>query len=316
MMYSFVPTFAAVAVASTISMNHLAVVEARLEVIGTGFGRTGTDSLKEALNILGYKTYDMKDEIGQRYNMLSDHLVKWNYLVEHDCNTPDAKEIFDEMFNNSHEYTAAIGVTAFCVEALLKHYPEAKFVHTERTSAELWHASTTATFCNTVPDTTFMNIAARFIPLFRNLKVFVLSIMRFQFVRNPDITEVSPQMCIDHKQEMIQSCKAHNAQVKKKVPRKKLLVMTINHKDGQWGPLCKFLGKPIPPDQPFPHSNSRDSDNFSRMVAEMITKQLSKYIPVIFILVSAVLAYRMYYQNNNNDDAAKKDNYKKTKKVS
>ena len=33
--------------------------EEGLQVIGAGYGRTGTDSLKVALNELGYKTYHM-----------------------------------------------------------------------------------------------------------------------------------------------------------------------------------------------------------------------------------------------------------------
>jgi hypothetical protein len=33
---------------------------AALEIIGSGYGRTGTDTLREALTDLGYKTYHMK----------------------------------------------------------------------------------------------------------------------------------------------------------------------------------------------------------------------------------------------------------------
>ena len=35
--------------------------EEQLQIIGAGFGRTGTNSLKVALNILGYKTYHMTE---------------------------------------------------------------------------------------------------------------------------------------------------------------------------------------------------------------------------------------------------------------
>ena len=46
-------------------------------VIGAGFGRTGTMSLREALNILGLgPTYHMKDCI------MNNHLGKWVTLSE------------------------------------------------------------------------------------------------------------------------------------------------------------------------------------------------------------------------------------------
>jgi hypothetical protein len=38
----------------------LAVPAKSLEIIGSGYGRTGTDTLREALTDLGYKTYHMK----------------------------------------------------------------------------------------------------------------------------------------------------------------------------------------------------------------------------------------------------------------
>lgn len=57
--------------------------------------------------------------------------------------------------------------------------------------------------------------------------------------------------------------KAHNEQVMKLVPKEKLLVMEV--KDG-WGPLCKFMGKPIP-DEPFPRLNDADeADRVGRRV--------------------------------------------------
>ncbi len=42
-----------------------AASSASLEVIGAGYGRTGTSSLREALNLLGYKTYHMQHVMKQ-----------------------------------------------------------------------------------------------------------------------------------------------------------------------------------------------------------------------------------------------------------
>ena len=46
---------------------------------------------------------------------------------------------------------------------------------------------------------------------------------------------------------------AHNAEVRRRVPRSQLLVYSV---DQGWGPLCKFLDLPIP-DQPFPNLNDQ-----------------------------------------------------------
>ena len=43
--------------------------DAALEVIGSGYGRTGTDSLRSALNTLGYKTYHMKEIMGRSLSL-------------------------------------------------------------------------------------------------------------------------------------------------------------------------------------------------------------------------------------------------------
>lgn len=46
-----------------------------VQVIGAGFGRTGTDSLRRALDMLGYKTYHMTE------NVKSGHMDLWNELA-------------------------------------------------------------------------------------------------------------------------------------------------------------------------------------------------------------------------------------------
>ena len=52
---------------------------------------------------------------------------------------------------------------------------------------------------------------------------------------------------------LIEAFSAHNEAVKSTIPASRLLVYEV--KDG-WGPLCEFLGKPIPSDS-FPRTNDR-----------------------------------------------------------
>ncbi len=49
----------------------------------------------------------------------------------------------------------------------------------------------------------------------------------------------------------------HNEGVRQTVPPDKLLVYEV--KEG-WGPLCSFLGVPVPEGRPFPHLN--DAEEF------------------------------------------------------
>ena len=69
-------------------------VRCELEVIGSGYGRTGTDSLRVALNTLGFKTYHMKEIIE---NQLSSHVKTWHKQAENKCADVHAmKALFED----------------------------------------------------------------------------------------------------------------------------------------------------------------------------------------------------------------------------
>lgn len=57
----------------------LAVPAKSLEIIGSGYGRTGTDTLREALADLGYKTYHMKGAFMQVHAVLIPRVQVINY---------------------------------------------------------------------------------------------------------------------------------------------------------------------------------------------------------------------------------------------
>lgn len=74
-------------------------------------------------------------------------------------------------------------------------------------------------------------------------------------------------------------------------------MIEFHMKDG-WGPLCKFLGKPVP-DLPFPHKNKgaslvedylRESPVFIRMKTEM---------KVILTVAVGILGVGAYLFTNN-----------------
>jgi hypothetical protein len=103
-----------------------------VDVIGAGFGRTGTLSLKDALERLGFgPTYHMR-EVMQR----PTHIARWHeYAVN---GSMDWEALFDR-------YRSCVDFPASCAwRELRDHYPNAKIVLTVRDPDEWWK-STAAT---------------------------------------------------------------------------------------------------------------------------------------------------------------------------
>lgn len=100
-----------------------------LKIIGAGFGRTGTESMKRALEMLGQgPCYHM-------YEVLPDpaRIAVWRDLSM-GVGTPDWDAIFDG-------YAACVDWPAVLHwRALADHYPDAKIILTHR-SAESWYDS-------------------------------------------------------------------------------------------------------------------------------------------------------------------------------
>jgi hypothetical protein len=198
-----------------------------LEVIGAGFGRTGTMSLKVALEQLGY---------GPCYHMVElfehpDHVDWWEAAVRGEKSVN-----WDEMFAGYRATVDWPGAAFY--EELSERYPEAKVVLTVR-DPNRWYESARNTIFN-----------------FRGTEI----------PRAPRMAiELASQRGFDGNFEdrgrMIEAFKRWNEEVKRSVPTRRLLVYEV--KEG-WGPLCDFLGAERPKGKPFPHLN--DSDSFRNMV--------------------------------------------------
>src|SRR6185312_13892981 len=106
-------------------------LDVSLQVIGAGLGRTGTSSLKLALELLGFgPCYHMTELIGH-----PDHLPLWNAAAE---GRGDWKTIFAD-YGSTTDYPG-------CVfwRDLAAAFPDAKIILTLRDPEE-WFASTQAT---------------------------------------------------------------------------------------------------------------------------------------------------------------------------
>jgi len=103
-----------------------------LKIIGTGFGRTGTDSMRKALNTLGAGPTHHMHELGSNAPLREP----WLDLVR------GAKPDWDRLFTG---YNACVDwPSAYYWRSLVKQYPQAKVLLTMR-SAESWWQSYEAT---------------------------------------------------------------------------------------------------------------------------------------------------------------------------
>ncbi len=208
-----------------------------LKIIGAGAGRTGTESLKQALEQLGFgKCYHM-------FELMKNptHLLEWEKL-EHDLK-PD----YDLLFKN---YQSAVDFpAAMYYREFMKQYPDAKVILTVR-DADKWY--------NSASKTIFKKIPSLVLALAKVFGLFSKSARSFP--KGYDYTtRIVHKGFFSNKIDDREHCKkvfnTWNEEVKRNVPSEKLLVFEV--KDG-WEPLCKFLSVPVPATA-FPKSNDRDT---------------------------------------------------------
>ena len=190
-----------------------------LQVIGAGFGRTGTESMKLALEMLGfgpcYHMYEVLPHI--------DRVDTWRAIAD------GAEADWDAIFDG---YSATVDWPgAYYWRELAAHYPDAKILLTVR-SPDSWYASMDKTILQVLRNPTEPD-----------------SIGQRLIRRNVFGGEV-------HDREHILAAYARNtAEVQAAFGPERLLTYTLG--DG-WGPLCAFLGCPVP-DAPYPRSNAPGS---------------------------------------------------------
>jgi hypothetical protein len=190
-----------------------------LEVIGAGFGRTGTLTLKTALETLGF---------GPCHHMIEvianpGQLPFWNRAVR------DGSIDWEEIYR---PYKATVDWPGCHFYAgLAEYYPSAKVILSKR-DPERWYDSMRDTILKT-------------------FETFIGEDHPMKFVARiiSDATFANDYS----RDNVIATFERHNAEVEQRIPSDRLLVFEA--KDG-WEPLCAHLGVPVP-DEPFPHVNDR-----------------------------------------------------------
>jgi len=213
---------------------------ADLRVIGAGFGRTGTLSLKFAFEQLGWPCHHMF-EVGKR-----QQLDLWTDVVE---GRPDWHTIF-------RDFRAAVDFPSSAwYDSLMEEFPDAKVLLSVRDSGDQWYESAKETIL--FEQINGYSVATRFQHLTRPQARKFPRMLRGMFLKaglTPDVVR-DRAAAVAHYDKWVD-------EVRKRVPAERLLVFNV--KEG-WGPFCNFLGLAVP-ETPFPHVN--ETAQFKAMRAQ------------------------------------------------
>jgi hypothetical protein len=218
-----------------------------MQVFGAGFGRTGTMSLKIALEKLGMgPCYHMREVVSR-----PSHIKLWYDISrgEH----PNWNRLFSG-FNSAVDFPVSL-----FYKQLINQFPDAKFILTLR-EFDKWYISTVNTIYkvpNILPD--WFKMVVYPIRMFIAMQVNLIWVGLF---KNKFSDRESAKLVYYE----------HIRSVKKTIPANKLLIYHV--KEG-WGPLCEFLNVDVP-EIPFPKVND---------TAEMLRNfAIIKMLPYVFIL--------------------------------
>ena len=228
-----------------------------LRVIGAGLPRTGTSSLKAALEILGFGPCHHMSELMDKpergvifARALDGHKVDFYTLMKGYGSTVDVP-------------------TAEFYKEIRQAYPEAKIVLTVRDDGKKWFESLEHT------------IRPYFADDLTYFAIYPISFIRSQFVVARKIWRkwtaeyggVGPWV---HEQ--------HNIRVINENKEGEILVFNV--KEG-WPPLCKFLGVDVPERIPFPNVN--DTKTAKRIL--VLSTTIGSCFWTIAIALIAIVVY-------------------------
>ena len=246
--------------------------EKELKVIGAGFGRTGTLSIKAALEELGF---------GPCYHMVEvfqhpEHVPQWEAATRGEA--IDWRQLLER-------YQATVdwpGCSFY--KQLMEVYPDAKVLLTVR-DPEKWYESVTSTIYRP-------HRIAKSTPAFSPFSIITnITKSSSPFARHTALVDDliwggTFHNRIEDKEYAIAIFKQHIEEVKRYVPPEKLLVFNV--KEG-WKPLCDFLGVEIPPDKPFPYLNDRANFAGNAIIRRRARMRATASIALAATLVAGLL---------------------------
>ncbi len=190
-----------------------------LRIIGAGVGRTGTHSLKVALErLLGGPCYHMVEVFGH-----PEHVPMWHAAM---LDEPvDWSTVFEG-------YVASVDWPGGGVwQSIADAYPDALVLLSTRRSSDEWYASASKT-------------------IFEGMDVPRPGMEAWHAMATPMMGRLTPDLRDEAATKA--GYERHNERVRAEVPGDRLI--DWQPQDG-WGPLCSALDVPVP-DEPFPVTNT------------------------------------------------------------
>lgn len=195
-----------------------------LKIIGPGFGRTGTKSLKIALDQLGFGPCHHMHEVRDN----PEQLPAWENAAR------GGRCDWEAMFSG---YVAQVDWPgARYWRELAAHYDEAKVILTVR-DPELWYDSMSKTIIPLIA-----GAGTHPVELLNRIAAWGAEALDRQVFGGN----------LQRRKHAIRVFEQHIADVRATVPAKRLLIMDVQE---GWNPLCSFLGTDVP-DTAFPHDNT------------------------------------------------------------
>ncbi|KAJ5504770.1 hypothetical protein N7463_007644 [Penicillium fimorum] len=236
-----------------------------IKVIVAGLPRTGTMSMKQALEELGYgPCFHLAEPLCQFDNL------RQSAAIVHTKDTALRRRKLAKLFQDC-EVTLEVPGSA-CLPDLLEMYPDAKVILTERTSAAVWLRSWRGFGIDLRSD------CFRWVGYWVPGMVSANNLYRgwMQLLAERLDVEAEPSEELYH---------AYSAWVKSIVPQERLLIFKCQ--DG-WGPLCEFLGRQRP--NLFPHGNEAGYLRYYKRVALVLGIFLWLVVLAITILSCSVMS--------------------------
>lgn len=225
-----------------------------MRVIGAGYGRTGTASLKRGLETLGFGPCHHMEEVVK-------HPAEVSTWVRAARGEAIDWKTFMSPWGSACDFPSAL-----YYRELMAAFPDAKVILSVRDPSS-WYASMSETI----------------VPMFERFPNRVV-LPHLPILGSPYRSMAGTRVQVEiierfgEREHVIAMYEDHIAEVKRTVPPERLLVFEA--KQG-WAPLCEFLGVPVP-SEPYPRVN--DTAAFKRRVV------VATVISWIVLLVPVALA--------------------------
>jgi hypothetical protein len=214
-----------------------------LQVIGAGYGRTGTLTLKTALEMLGFgPCHHMVEVMGN-----PQQIGFWNRAAAGE--TVDWEELYAG-YGSTVDWPGC----SFYAE-LAEHYPDAKVILSTR-DPNRWYESMSETILKGMAELGLEAEVPRDHPMYFGAVLIAQRAFDFDYSRENAVAAIE----------------RHNAEVRAKIPGERLLEFEVSQ---GWTPLCAFLGVPAP-EEPFPRTNERENFGEHIETVKNVSKKLGE----------------------------------------